>query len=469
MSTTKVDIERELTAIAAGTMRAPEILEASARVMAVAPGAQWSRAASHHGRALYALGRLAEGFAVMEEAWQRADSLDDPLTGAIATRMGAVCCFMLYDYAQAEQWCRRELERRRSRISAALRSMLSDQLAAACVAQGNLAEGREVLSEWEGAASRHYLLAYHEGDWERCVILLRKDFDCARAAGKLSEVAAYGSALGRVARIGNQRVQAEAILDESLQASLTAPDLTLELFIRIELAIINSDLGQFRRAREELHRCKEILDNGEDWRGHRGAFLHIVALVQSAEHILKFVSPDGRWHVALHHRSVLLPEEIAQGFRAAIEIFRRYHAPWEETAALLYWSQALFAASQIRQSFEKFEAAFAIFDRIATPRWNERIQTDLFRFITLDSLAEPITIGDGAGSNVSARKVTTGRFLSTARCSASATPSGCITSGAWLPIPGWTSRRTNWSRSCKGMGISAAAPKAGAHREAMDT
>src|SRR5579871_5341956 len=91
VTTRNLDLERQLDAIAAGTMRAPEILEASARVMAVAPGAQWSRAASHHGRALYGLGRLAEGFAVMEEAWQRADSLDDPLTGAIATRMGAVC------------------------------------------------------------------------------------------------------------------------------------------------------------------------------------------------------------------------------------------------------------------------------------------------------------------------------------------------------------------------------------------
>ena len=88
-----------------------------------------------------------------------------------------------------------------------------------------LPEAREVLSDWEGAASRHWLLAYHEGDWERCVVLLRKEFDCARAAGQLSDVAAFGSALGRIARIGNQRVDAEAILDESLQASLTSPDL----------------------------------------------------------------------------------------------------------------------------------------------------------------------------------------------------------------------------------------------------
>jgi tetratricopeptide (TPR) repeat protein len=256
-----------VAALAAGTMRAPEMLAASAKVMAIAPGAQWSRAAAHHGRALYALGHLSEAFAMFEEAWHRADRLDDPFTGAIAAHMGAACYFLLYDYAQSERWCRRELERRRSRLSASLRFMLSDLLAASCVAQGNLPEAREVLSEWEGAESRHWLLAYHEGDWERCVILLRKEFDGSRAAGKLSEVAAFGAVLGRVARIGNQRVQAEAILDESLQASLTSVDLPVELFIRLELAIIHSDLGQFRRAWEELRRCEEILDNGENWRG----------------------------------------------------------------------------------------------------------------------------------------------------------------------------------------------------------
>lgn len=400
MTSSGVNIERELSRLSAGTMRTGEMLEVSRRLMATAKGAQWSHAAGHHARALYARGRLAEAFAMLEDAWQRADRLDDPVAAGRTARIGAICNFLLYDYLQAEQWCRRELERRRSRLIGDLRYMLADLLAMARVAQGDLAEAREVLSEWEGAESRHWLLAYHEGDWERSLLLLRKEFDRVRAAGQLFDVAAFGAALGRSARIGNQRVEAEAILDESLQASLTSPDLPVELYIRIELAIINSDLGQFPQARAELQRCKEILDNGEDWRGHRGAFSHTVALVKAAEHVLKFVSSDGRWHIALHQRSVLLPEEVVEGFRTAIEIFRRYRAPWEETAALLYWSQTLFAASQIRESFEKFEAAFAIFDQIATPQWNARLQTDLFRFITLDSLAEPITIGDGAGANV---------------------------------------------------------------------
>jgi len=394
------DIDHQLARLDAGTMRSTEMLETSRRVMATAQDAQWSRAASYHGRALSALGHLADAFATFEEAWQRADSLDDPVAGALATRMGAFCSFMLYDYTQAERWCRRELARRRSRLVASLRYGLTDLLASAVVSQGDLPGAREVLAEFEGAESRNVFLAYHEGDWERSVILLRKEFERARAAGQHLAVAEYGAVLGRIARIANQRVEAEAILDDALQASLTCPDLNLELFIRLELALIDADFGQLPQAREELQRCKEILDNGEDWRGHKGTFAHTCALVTSAEHVLKFVSSDGRWHIALERRSTMLPDDAVAGFGAAIEIFRHYHVPWEETAALLYWSQALFAASQIRRSLEKFEDAFAIFDRIATPRWAERLQTDLFRFLTLDTLSAPITIGDGAGSNV---------------------------------------------------------------------
>ena len=122
VSINAVDIDGELARLAAGTTRADEMLEVSWRLMAVAQDAQWSQAAAYHGRALYAQGRIAEGFAMFEEAWQRADRLDDPVAGALATRMGAACSFMLYDYVQAEQWCRRELERRRSRLIAGLRS-----------------------------------------------------------------------------------------------------------------------------------------------------------------------------------------------------------------------------------------------------------------------------------------------------------------------------------------------------------
>ena len=118
----------------------------------------------------------------------------------------------------------------------------------------------------------------------------------------------------------------------------------------------------------------------------------------------------------MRQRSVLLPDEVAEGFRSAIEIFRRYHAPWEETAALLYWSQALFAASQARESFQKFEAAFAIFDQIATPQWNARIAD---RRVSLPDAGQPFGTDNDRRRHrsrmFSAKKVTTGRFPSVAR------------------------------------------------------
>ena len=102
----------------------------------------------------------------------------------------------------------------------------------------------------------------------------------------------------------------------------------------------------------------------------------------------------------MDRRAVELGTEVYDGFRAAIEIFRRHHAPWEESAAQLYWAQALFAASQLRASMKKFGEAYEIFDRIGTPRWREQIERALFRFMTLDTLASPLMIGDENATNL---------------------------------------------------------------------
>ena len=381
-------------------MGSREMLENAERLMAVAHGAQWSQAASYRGRALSVAGSIAEGFATLEEAWHRADRLDHPVAAALATRMAAGTNLMLYDNAQAEKWCRRELGRRRSRLVGELQFELIHLLASARVAQGDLKEARQLLSDYEGAAVQHPLLNCHEGDWDRASMLLRKDFEHSRAEGRIGAMTDSGSVLGRLSRVANHRVDAEGILDETLQAALGYHDLNRELFIRLELALLAVDLGQFPRAKEELHRCKEILDGGEDWRGHRGTYAYTCALLKVAEHALKFTTPDGRWHLAFNGRLGVVPEEAASEFRTAIEIFRRYHAPWEEASVLLYWAQALMVLSQVRQAAEKYQAAFTIFDRIATPRWNDQAQTAMFRFMVLDTLVQPITVGDGTGANV---------------------------------------------------------------------
>ena len=395
-----VNTEGELSRLAARTMRADEMLQASRRIMTGANGSHWSQAAAHHGKALYAQGRTADALAMFEQAWQRADKLDDPIAGALAAGLGGGCCATLYDYPQAEQWYSRELDRARSRLVPSLRRSLTDLLASAHVSQGDITRARELLAEFEGATSNHFLLAYHEGDWERAVLLLRKELDAARANGQLLAVGDSASILGRFARIGNQRTEAETYLNEALIASLASPDLNRELFTRIELALVNADLGRVARAKEQLQRCQQILDNGEDWRGHNGSFAYASAVVSAEEHIRKVKSSDELWRLSVENGAALrLPEEVVAGFRAAIQIFRRCNAPWEEAAALIFWSRVLSDSSRHRQAAEKFNAAFAIFDRLETPQWSERLYAELFRFIKLDSRAVSIRMGDGRGSN----------------------------------------------------------------------
>jgi tetratricopeptide (TPR) repeat protein len=400
-----IDIERELARIATGTLRAGELLENSHRIMAAAQGSAWSQAAAYHCRALLAMGRTAEGFATLEEAWQCADRLDDPVAGALAARVGAGCSLMLYDAVVAEEWCRRELERRRSRLIPGQRYLLIDLLASALVSQGDLPGAREVLAEWEGAASNHVLLVLCQGDWDRAVLLLRNEIDQTRAAGQYLALNNCTSVLGRIARAANQHGRAQEILEESLRVSIASQDLNRELFIGTELALVNVDLGHVDAAKEHLQRCGEILASGEDWRGHRGAYAHTTALVQAAERIRKVKNCDAIWRVATHRYGALrLPDDLADGFRESIEIYRRYHAPWEEAAALLFWSRTFYAAAPHRRSTEKFNEAFAIFERIATPLWCERMQAEIFLFLTEDAHLVATSAGEARSSDIFRRE-----------------------------------------------------------------
>jgi tetratricopeptide (TPR) repeat protein len=380
------NVEHELARLAAGTMRADEMLQASSRLMAVADGAHWSQAASFHAKALYALGRVAEALAMFECAWRRADQLDAPDAAALAAILGGTCCMSLYDYAHAEEWFTREYELTRS-LGSNLRRSLTDFLAGARLSQGNLAGAHEVLAEFEGAASAHALLAFHEGAWERAVLLMRNRLDAARAAGMLVEVGNCASVLGRFARIGNLRTEAELYLGEALTASLAYPDLNRELFTRVELAVFHAELGRFPLAKEQLVRCQEILDDGEDWRGHRGAVALTFSLVEAAECIARVRGPELVWTLASERlRPIKLPDTVSEGFSAAIEIFRRHHAPWEEVQALAAWSQVLLAAGHHRLSREKFNLAFAVCDSVAAPvQLIDRIQAEMFRFIGISN------------------------------------------------------------------------------------
>jgi len=258
------------------------------------------------------------------------------------------------------------------------------------------------MSEFEGGASNHFLLAFHEGDWERAVVLRRMELEAERAAGRLEGVGNCASLLGRFARCGNQRIEAEAYLNEGLAASVAWPDVNRELFIRIELAIFNADLGRLTQALEHLPRCREIVDDGEDWRGHRGAVAYTSSIIAAAECIAKVKGTEQLWAIPSERtRPIKLPDKVAEGFSAAIEIFRRYHAPWEEASVLAYWSRVLLASGHHRESVEKFNLGFAIFDSLeAPPQLTDRVQAEIFRFVALSNRPTSASPQLSLGSNL---------------------------------------------------------------------
>jgi tetratricopeptide (TPR) repeat protein len=402
VTSSAVNIEGELAQLASGTIHADEALEVSRRLMALAKGAQWSQATAYHGRALYAQGRIADALTTFEDAWEHADQLDDPVAGALVTGMGGSCCATLYDYAKAEQWCVRELNRPRSRVVANYRFGLVHLLASARMCQGDIAGARELLGEFEGGASNHFLLAFHEGEWERGVVLRRIELEAERAAGRLEGISNCASLLGRFARLANLRDEARAYLDEGLAASLAGPDRNRELFIRVELALLDADHGGIERAVEHLARCREMVEDGEDWRGHRGAVAYTSAMVEAAQCLGRFKGMNLVWAIpAQRNRPLKLPDQVEDGFGAAIEIFRRYHAPWEEASALALWSRVLLAAGHHRQSVEKFNWAFAIFDSLDAPaQLTDRVQAEMFRFMALSSRPAATTPTLILGSNL---------------------------------------------------------------------
>ena len=70
-------------------------------------------------------------------------------------------------------------------------------------------------------------------------------------------------------------------------------------------------------------------------------------------------------------------EEAEAQFEKSIQIFRRYHVPFEEAEALHYQGRALSASGELAQANEKLDAAIEIYRRCgAGERWVERVEAD---------------------------------------------------------------------------------------------
>jgi non-specific serine/threonine protein kinase len=125
------------------------------------------------------------------------------------------------------------------------------------------------------------------------------------------------------------------------------------MWARPELALLYADMNRIEKAVPHVVRCREILSEGEDWRGLVGEVVRAEAVVAAVNK--KF-------------------DDAEQKFEKAFRILRRYSVGWEEAETLYRWGRALMTAGDRSRAVEKFEAAAEVYRNCgAGQRWIERV------------------------------------------------------------------------------------------------
>jgi tetratricopeptide (TPR) repeat protein len=324
----------------------------------------WINAACLHGLHLFTVGRLAQALTLVDETSNRADRLIDVASVYGAAWNSASLRLTLLDPTDVPFWVLRELSKPRLAQVTTPRLILLGYLLAAHVTLGDLAQARSVWEESNFSSSGSAgdrLFATGEGDWlfatgefEQAEILVTRELELGRRAGSRDEEWAHATYLARIRRVLGDLAGAERLGRIAVEAAKW--DVPGELHTGSLLAEIFVETGCPERAHAHLARCREILGNGEDWRGLAGKVARAEAVVAAAE---------GKY------------EDAEKQFEKAVDIFRRYHVPFEEAEALHYWGRALNASSEQGRANEKLDAAIEIYRRCgAGDRWVQRVEAD---------------------------------------------------------------------------------------------
>ncbi len=192
------------------------------------------------------------------------------------------------------------------------------------------------------------------GEYEEAEIRIAKALERSQRAGSLDEEWELAGFFAKSRQILGDLAGAERF--GRIAVEKAKREVPGELRTGSFLAGIYAEIGYPERAHPHLTRCREILGNGEDWRGLAGKVARAEAVVSAAE---------GKY------------QDAETQFEKAVEIFRRYHVPFEEAEALHYWGRALNASGEHGRASEKLDAAIEIYRRCgSSERWVERVEAD---------------------------------------------------------------------------------------------
>lgn len=339
-------------------------LDASARAMKigerVGDEAIWTNAAVQHATYLLRGGRLREAFALYDEAWEKGDRLNE---GFQAAWLGGYARMALWDPLDAQRWYRRELAVPRMAQAPFLRQILEGSLAIVCAFAGQTAEAVELGSQTQSGLVSGMLHLYTD-DAQRAEEILTKGLEQAHRSSSRDEQFNYHLYLALVKRARGEHEQAEKLLEDALALCPADGSHRLwEMWVRPDLALSCVRLGKLARAQEHLARCREVLADGEDWRGLYAHFVRAAAVLAGAEGRMK---------------------DAEAAFAEAVATFHRYHIPFEESGTFRQWARALAAAGERDRASEKFNAALEILRSSgAGEHWIGRLKAERDRILPL--------------------------------------------------------------------------------------
>jgi tetratricopeptide (TPR) repeat protein len=342
-------------------------LKAATRAMEVAEQLQdgerdygLSLSASVLGRLLIIKGQLAAGFSWVKKGWEIADRINNTMAASTAAWNAANMYWGIWDPVEAEKWCTRELASTRTSQSPPRRLVLINRLINSKAIRGALDEALELVPQtWKGegsfaSATSSRLINFHKGAWNESDHQFTRFIQRLRNAGDLNgetNALFWGA---RVKRTMGDLASARDLTERCISICRERSNVR-EMQMRPEAVLLSTQMNRLDEARCHLDRCREIMVDGEDWRGLAGG-------VARADAVL--AAENGRF------------AESEQGFENAVAIFRRYQVPFEEAETFWFWGRALKATGDSRAN-EKFDASVEIYRRHETgPCWIERVASE---------------------------------------------------------------------------------------------
>jgi class 3 adenylate cyclase len=309
---------------------------------------------------LAAAGKLAEGLALIEKAWEMADRANLTFVAYMsATFLGNWGAY-LRGPEESMRWLRQELGKPRIASAPNLRRMLLGSLGESLVKAGEVEEAQRILEEEAGelpGLARSLYVAI--GEWEAAEQQYVHEIERDRGAGNRLFVALRFVALAEFVHLRKgDYARAEELLLEARRIYVEGGGVWFEPQCTPPLCELYAKTRRLDEAQELIDRCQAILAEGEDHGATVGRVLVAQAILFTAR---------GHW------------TEAEQAFDEALAIARRYGLPWDEARALHQRALMHLARGDKRdrqKAVALLDQAIAIYQRMGAKKDVELVLAD---------------------------------------------------------------------------------------------